>query len=70
VAEAEYGIANDWVAGFWNGRSRDPNHPHVAFSASVDASGFEPGRHWLGMVVHGADGSTEVWAEQPVEIVR
>lgn len=70
VAEAEYGIHNDWVARFWGGRSRDPNHPYVAFSAQVDASGVEPGRHWLGLIVHGSDGSVEVSPEQPVRIAR
>ncbi|MGH8084166.1 MAG: ArnT family glycosyltransferase [Lysobacter sp.] len=70
VAEATYGAADAWVAGFWEGRSLDPNHPHVGFSARVDASALEPGRHWLGLTLHGADGSVEVWAEQPVDIGR
>ena len=70
VAEATYGTRDAWVAGFWEGRSLDPNHPDVGFSAQVDASAFEPGRHWLGLTLHGADGSTEVWAEQPVDIGR
>ncbi|MFT3762789.1 MAG: glycosyltransferase family 39 protein [Pseudoxanthomonas sp.] len=68
VAEAEYGAANGFVAGFYDGRSLDPNHPRVGFHAQVDASGVAPGRHWLGMIVHGADGSDETWAERAVRI--
>lgn len=69
VARAEYGIANDWVGRFWGGRSRDPNLPHVAFAAQVDARDVAPGRHWLGLVVEGADGSRERWSAHSVDIV-
>jgi hypothetical protein len=70
VATAEYGSQNAWVADFWKGRSVDPHHPNVGFTAAVDASAFEPGPHWLGLILHGADGSQEIWAEQPLEISR
>lgn len=69
VAQAEYGLANPGVAKFWR-ISNDPQHPNVGFKARIDASGFGPERHWLGLRLHGRDGSVEVWREQPVEIVR
>jgi hypothetical protein len=58
------------VAGFWKGRSKDPHHPLVGFAGRVDASNFEPGHHWLGLIVHGTDGSTEKWAERPIVLSR
>jgi len=67
VAEADYGLDSPGVAGFWR-ISTDPNHPRVGFEATVDASTFEPGRHWLGLRLHGSDGSIEAWPEQPIEI--
>jgi hypothetical protein len=70
VAEARYGIVNDWAVTFWRGRSHDPNLPRVAFSARVDARGVAPGRHWLGLVLEGGDGSRESWSGQSVEVVR
>ncbi|MFT4256865.1 MAG: glycosyltransferase family 39 protein [Pseudoxanthomonas sp.] len=68
VAKAEYGIENGFVADFYQGRSRDPNQPRIGFRAQVDASAFGSGRHWLGLVVHGVDGSDEIWAEQAIRI--
>ena len=70
VAQARYGIVNHWAVTFWRGRSHDPNLPRVAFSAHVDARGVAPGRHWLGLVLEGGDGSRESWSGQSVEIVR
>lgn len=70
VAKATYGSRNEWVAGFWKGRSKDPHAPRVGFTGRVDASDFEPGHHWLGLVLHGTDGSTETWAERPIVLSR
>lgn len=67
VASADYGQPHPGVRSIWT-ESTDPNHPLVGFSAQVDASAFEPGRRWLGLVIHGADGSVERWREQPVEL--
>jgi 4-amino-4-deoxy-L-arabinose transferase-like glycosyltransferase len=67
VAAAEYGKLDAGPERFWP-ISNDPHHPHVGFSARVDASGFAPGRHWLGLRLHGSDGSVEDWSEQPVQI--
>ena len=47
----------------------DPGHPDVGFSATVDLATARPGRHWLGLRLHGRDGSVEDWSEQPVEVV-
>ncbi len=65
VAEAGYGQPNPGVATFWEA-STDPQHPDVGFIADVDASALSPGRHWLGLRLHGRDGSVEDWPEQPV----
>ncbi|MGI8560168.1 MAG: glycosyltransferase family 39 protein [Luteimonas sp.] len=63
VGEATYGLANPGVAAFWQS-STDPQHPQVGFEATVDANGLSPGRHWLGLRLHGRDGSVEAWSEQ------
>jgi len=70
VATAEYGrsyagLQSDWVG------SNDPQHPRVGFNARVDLRdrpGVAPGRHWLGLRLHGRDGSIEDWPEQPIRI--
>jgi 4-amino-4-deoxy-L-arabinose transferase-like glycosyltransferase len=68
VAAAEHGIANAWVPRFWHGGSRDPGVAHAAFSARIDVPGTAPGRHWLGLVLEGGDGSRETWSGPSVEI--
>lgn len=68
LAEAEYGQRNAWPHEFLRGMSRDPNRPDTQFSAQVDVSALPPGRHWLGLRVHGADGSIEPWAQIPVDL--
>jgi 4-amino-4-deoxy-L-arabinose transferase-like glycosyltransferase len=68
VAIAEHGIANAWVPRFWQGRSRDPGIDHAAFSARIDVPGIAPGRHWLGLVLEGGDGSRETWSGPAVGI--
>lgn len=68
VAEAEYGLDRPGVAGYWK-ISTDPAHPRVGFRATIDAERVQrPGRHWLGLRLHGRDGSIEDWREQPVTI--
>lgn len=68
LAEAEYGLANDWPHQFLRGASRDPNRPNTQFNVEVDASALAPGRHWLGLRIHGADGSVEPWAQIPITL--
>lgn len=67
VAKARYGLPSPGTAAFWK-ISTDPNHPDVGFSAQVDLSAITPGRHWLGLRLHGSDGSVEDWSEQPIEV--
>ncbi|HVR81376.1 MAG TPA: glycosyltransferase family 39 protein [Luteimonas sp.] len=69
VAQADYALNNAGPKRYWT-ISNDPHHPHVGFRARVDASAYAPGRHWLGLRLHGSDGSVEDWAEQPIEITR
>ena len=68
VADAEYGLDNAGVAGYWR-ISTDPSHPRVGFRATVDGGDLAGGgRRWLGLRLHGSDGSVEDWREQPVVI--
>ena len=69
VATADYGKLFAGLQKAWP-ESNDPQHPDVGFSGHVDVrnSGVDAGRHWLGLRLHGRDGSIEDWAEQPVEI--
>jgi hypothetical protein len=69
VATAQYGLAYAHVAEFWE-VSTDIAHPRVGFRAEVDASRVAPGDHWLGLRLHGRDGSVETWPEQRLHIVR
>lgn len=65
VAEAEYGIPSPWITEYWR-ISSDPRHPDVGFRARVDVGDRAAGLHWLGLRLHGEDGSVEDWSEQPI----
>lgn len=67
IARAEYGLDSPGVARYWT-VSTDPNHPAVGFRAQLDATEWSPGLHWLGLRLHGRDGSVEDWAEQPLQL--
>ncbi|MFD0738648.1 ArnT family glycosyltransferase [Lysobacter koreensis] len=70
VAPARYGLDYDGLQQSWK-ISNDPQHPRVGFTAAVDLRserGIAAGQHWLGLRLHGRDGSVEDWPEQPVEI--
>ena len=69
AAEARYGLPSPGTAAYWQ-ISTDSSHPKVGFNARVDASGLAPGRHWLGLRLHGRDGSVEDWSEQPFDVKR
>lgn len=62
VGDAVYGRAYD-ITPAWK-ISTDPQHPNVAFDATLDTRTLAPGRHWLGMTLYGNDGSVEQWQEQ------
>lgn len=68
VTDATYGRTFD-IRPAWPGTS-DPKHPQVGFDAELDVRGLAPGRHWLGLRLHGNDGSVEPWIEQPFVIER
>lgn len=63
VAQAGYGFDAPHVASYWQ-VSTDPAHPKVGFHARIDASGFAPGEHWLGLRLVARDGAVESWPEQ------
>lgn len=67
VGRADYGEQRLDVLDYW-GRPRDPARAGVGFRADIDVSGRTPGTAWLGLVVHGTDGSVEPWPEQVVRI--
>ncbi len=67
LAVADYGAPMPGVAGYWK-ISTDPAHPNVGFRAQVDASAFAAGRHWLGLRLHGRDGSVEDQTQQILEL--
>lgn len=67
VAIARYGLENAGPQRFWP-ISNDPHHPSVGFRAHVEIPTVRRGRHWLGLRLHGSDGSIEDWVEQPVAI--
>ncbi len=65
VAQARYGEPAPAVAGFWK-ISTDPHQPRVYFRGRVQ--GARPGVYWLGLRLHGADGSIEDWSEQRIVV--
>ncbi|GAB2513560.1 glycosyltransferase family 39 protein [Lysobacter humi (ex Lee et al. 2017)] len=69
VATLDYGQPFEGLDKSWPGLS-DPGRPRLGYEGSVDVSGLAPGRHWLGLRLHGRDGSVEPWAEVPIEVAR
>ena len=66
VATADYGLPFD-VSGHFPG-STDPNQPRVGLRARVEVPAGQAGVHWLGLRLHGADGSVEDWPRQRLRI--
>ncbi len=67
LATANYGSAHAYVAEFWK-ISTDPSHPDVGFNASVSLPAGTRGVHWLGLTLHGVDGSVERWSQQRIVV--
>ena len=67
VTDLAYGLDRTGLAEFWQ-ISNDPHHPRVGFGGRVDLGDLPSGRHWLGMRLHGIDGSVEEWPEQPIDL--
>ena len=68
VARARYGQSRPDVIDYWTHAPFEPAVARVGFTAEVDLSGRPPGPAWLGLVIHGRDGSVEPWPEQPLRI--
>ena len=68
IGIADYGQSDPGIQAFWQG-SNDPQHPYVAWTARVRTGAVSPGLHWLGLRLHGNDGSVEDWPAQPLRIV-
>lgn len=67
LAMARYGSASPHVADFWK-ISTDPAHPDVGYRVSVTLPPGVRGMHWLGLVLHGVDGSIERWPQQRIVV--
>ncbi|WP_460761830.1 glycosyltransferase family 39 protein [Lysobacter fragariae] len=70
VGSVEYGLDYTGLLRQWP-QSNDPQHPDVGFAGKVDlrkVGSLSAGRHWLGLRLHGRDGSVEDWSEQPIDI--
>ncbi|MBZ4038701.1 glycosyltransferase family 39 protein [Novilysobacter selenitireducens] len=67
VGDLEYGLESPGAAAFWR-ISNDPQHPRVGLRGTIDLGDVEPGRHWLGLRLHGNDGSVEDWPEVPIDV--
>lgn len=69
VATARYGLPAPGPKRLWP-MSNDPGHPDVGFGARVELpAATPPGLRWLGLRLHGRDGSVEAWPEQRIEVV-
>ena len=67
LVDAHYGAARPYVAPFW-GISSDRAQPDVGFDVQVTLPEGSQGVHWLGLVLHGKDGSSEAWPQQRVVV--
>ncbi len=67
VATADYGSERPHVAAFWK-ISTDAAHPDVGFRALVELPPGMSGTHWLGLRLHGTDGSIEPWPGQRLHV--
>lgn len=65
VARADYGLPRPDVLEFWAIHKDDDG---VGFRASVDLSAHPGGEAWLGLRIHGRDGSVEDWPQQRLRI--
>ncbi|MBM9912729.1 MULTISPECIES: glycosyltransferase family 39 protein [Stenotrophomonas] len=68
IGDASYGRVFD-IRHAWPD-STDPQHPAVGFDATLDTGTLSPGKHWLGLRLHGRDGSVEPWQEQPFVVEK
>ena len=64
---ADYGQPRGDVLTYW-GLATEGADDRVGFRARLDLQGRAPGTAWIGLVIHGRDGSVEAWPEQPLHI--
>jgi len=69
VAVARYGLPMPGVRDYWRD-STDPHQPRVGWRAGFDASALAPGKHWLGLRLHAADGGVETAPEQSFFVIQ
>lgn len=69
AGELPYGLRYEGLDRNWPGLA-DPGLPNLGFAGTIATDALSPGRHWLGLRLHGRDGSIEQWPEVPVEIER
>ncbi len=67
VAQAQYGQPRPDVLDYW-GLPKDADDG-AGFRAQLDLGGHRGGDAWLGLVVHGRDGSVEALPEQRLRII-
>lgn len=68
VASAGYGRPYEGLQRNWP-RTTDRQHPDVGFRAVVELDrGVPAGPHWLGLRLHGRDGSIEDWPGQRIVV--
>jgi len=69
IGALRYGLPYEGLTASWPGLV-DPNAPRLGFGGSIDAGRLAPGRHWLGLRLHGRDGTVEAWPEIPIDVRR
>lgn len=69
IGELPYGRDYPDLESSWPGLA-DPHAPALGFNGQVNVPAGVTGRHWLGLRLHGVDGSVEPWPEVPVDIER
>jgi hypothetical protein len=65
IASAAPSLSRPDVLVYWGLAGEDDR---VGFRIPLPADRLPPGRHWLGLVLHGHDGSVEAWPAQRVRI--
>lgn len=65
VGKADYGHRRPDVIGYWR---MAPGDDGVGFRARIDVGDHRGGDAWLGLQVHGRDGSVEAWPPQRIRI--
>jgi hypothetical protein len=65
VAQVDYGVPRADVLEYWKVHE---GSDRVGFRTSLDLSGHPGGEAWLGLRIHGLDGSIEDWPQQRIRV--